>query len=351
MGLLDTNALRTVTERLAALARRGARLARRQVRARTGGVTIDAEDVRWAYRLLLDREPESRSVIAEKLDAFGSRRALLGAMLSSLEFRERYPELAGFVRSCVVLKESSHGFRIFVDLMDTAIGQPIARDEYDAAGAALVRRVVAPGDLVIDAGANVGFYTLLLAKLVGEHGSVLAFEPFPPHVDLLERSIAENGFGDRVRLERCALGGARDAMSLVQAVLTTNAGGAYLAPTDAPIPPGHAVTPTPVVRLDDVVERRPVAFLKLDIEGAEPLAIAGARDVLEHDRPVILSELHRGQLQRVAGATPRETIAMLAALGYRCFALDGGRLGGELNDVAADVVNVVFVHRDTSFPQ
>lgn len=339
---------RTLTERIAARVRRGSRHVRRQIQALHGAASIDAEDVRWAYRLLLDREPENDSVIAEKVAAIGSRRALLGVMLSSLEFRERNPDLVGFVRSCVVLKESSHGFRIFLDLMDTAIGQPIARDEYDASGAALVRRIVGVGDSVVDAGANVGFYTLLLARLVGAGGSVLAFEPFPAHADLLERSIAENGFGDRVRLERSAIGSERGAMSLVQAVKTTNAGGAYLAPTGAPIPAGHAATPTPVVRLDDIVERRPVRFLKLDIEGAEPLAVAGARNVIENDRPVILSELHRGQLQRVAGTTPSATIATLAALGYRCFALDGGWLGGEVEDPADDVANVVFVHRDAS---
>jgi hypothetical protein len=80
-----------------------------------------------------------------------------------------------------------------------------------------------------------------------------------------------------------------------------------------------------VARLDDLPLRRPVSFLKLDIEGAEPLALAGAREILTSDRPVILSELHRKQLARVAGSTPREVIETMRGLRYRCHRLGRGR--------------------------
>ena len=58
-----------------------------------------------------------------------------------------------------------------------------------------------------------------------------------------------------------------------------------------------------MVALDALALRRPVRFIKMDVEGAEPQVVRGAERLLREDRPVILSELHPAQLERASGVT------------------------------------------------
>ena len=77
----------------------------------------------------------------------------------------------------------------------------------------------------------------------------------------------------------------------------------------------------PVVALDMLDIRRPVRFIKMDVEGAEPQVIRGAERILKDDRPVILSELHPTQLDRASGVSGDEFLAQMKALGYRAHPL------------------------------
>jgi hypothetical protein len=99
-----------------------------------------------------------------------------------------------------------------------------------------------------------------------------------------------------------------------------------------------------VVALDGSALPRPISFIKADIEGAEPLAFRGADGLLRADRPVILSELHPLQLDRVSGVTPAQFIDEMRARGYRCHLLGAGVPGAEIADAPSNgVTSVVFL--------
>ena len=66
---------------------------------------------------------------------------------------------------------------------------------------------------------------------------------------------------------------------------------------------------------------RPINFIKIDIEGAELLALMGAKMILQEDRPLILAEVNPVQLQKVSGCTANEFIMFLQSLQYRCYLL------------------------------
>ena len=135
-------------------------------------------------------------------------------------------------------------------------------------------------------------------------------------------------------------------MTLVYAAESLNSGGAFLAPEATAIPLNHATRPVDVIALDHYPLPRPIRFMKIDVEGAEPLAMRGAAAMLAADRPVILSELHPSQLQIVSGVSAAAYIAQVRALGYRCHSLEpGGRPGPEIVDMppGPDVVSVAFV--------
>ena len=99
----------------------------------------------------------------------------------------------------------------------------------------------------------------------------------------------------------------------------------------------------PLVALDALELRRPVRFIKMDVEGAEPQVLRGAARILAEDKPTILSELHPTQLERASGVTADQFLAQIAALGYRAHRLDHAGIGAPIDRAPADaLVSVVL---------
>jgi FkbM family methyltransferase len=307
-------------------------------------MTLTREHVVWAYRILLDREPESEEVILPKMRAYGTTRELRHDIVTSEEYETKNRDFAQANDRTLVLTEITDGLRLWVDLADHAIGLNIVRGRFELNEVDFIRRTVKPGDSVIDCGAHVGYFTMHLADCVGPEGSVLALEPFTDNADCLERSIRENDFGTRVRLVRGAAGERDGIAEIVFAPRTLNSGGAYLRRPDEAVPPGHRAARVDVVSLDESAARRPVRFIKADIEGAEPLAFRGASRILSEDRPLVLSELHPAQLQRVSGVGADELLADMRGRGYRCRHLGAGVPGEPIDRAPRDgVTSVVFL--------
>src|SRR5579872_7274620 len=184
-----------------------------------------------------------------------------------------------------------------------------------------------------------------MAALVGSTGVVYAFEPFDGNARLLERSAAENRFADRIVFQRAAVGASSGTATLTFPPESLNSGGAYLLRDGTPPLVGHLTKSVPLVALDDLLIRRPVRLIKMDVEGAEPLVVRGASRLLVEDRPLVLSELHPTQLDRVSGMSVDDFLGQLRALGYRAHCLDAGGVGGLLEHAPHDVLtSVVLVH-------
>lgn len=303
-----------------------------------GGLTRD--HVVWAYRLLLDRDPENEEVIGPKLAGSRSTRELRHHFVTSAEFRDRNPDYAHTNASTIVIKEleGPGGARLFVDLSDHVIGLSIVRDQYEAEEIAFARRMLRPGDTAIDVGAHIGFFTMHMASAVGPSGRVYAFEPLPANAALLERSIAENRFEDRVSVGRAAVGAASGEATLTYAEETLNSGGAYLLKDGSEPLAGNVRRAVPLVALDGMPLRRPVRLIKMDVEGAEPQVIRGAARLLREDRPTILSELHPAQLQRASGMTADAFLAELRTYGYRAQGLHGAPIERAPADALVSIV-------------
>jgi len=309
---------------------------------------LTREHVIWAYRLLLDRDPENDAVIGPKLAGSRDTSELRHHLMTSAEFQEKNRDYAHTNDRTIVIKElegGPKGVRLFVDLSDHVIGLNIVRGRYEQDGIHYVKTVLKAGDTAVDAGAHIGFFTMQMAAMVGPAGKVYAFEPLDPNADLLEQSIVENRFSDRIVFQRAAVGAASGTATLTFPVETLNSGGAYLL-RDGTLPlTGNVRKSVPLVALDDVALRRPVRLIKMDVEGAEPQVIRGAARLLKEDRPIILSELHPTQLERASGIDADEFLAELRGLGYRAYRLDdSGQVGAVIERAPADaLVSVVFL--------
>jgi FkbM family methyltransferase len=205
--------------------------------------------------------------------------------------------------------------------------------------------LLAPGGTFIDIGANVGYFSLLAAGLVGRGGTVIAVEPIPRTFDLLRTNIALNGFS-QVRAERVAVGAASGVMEL--SLPPAQAHQDYLV-TGVPMP-GWSTLAVPCTTLDAAFATWGVArvdLLKLDIEGGEPQAIRGGGAVLASGRVRALVCEFSGPHLAQAGTTPAALAGELAALGFRHVRLGrrGRLLPAPVPEMRGDRdYNLVFVH-------
>lgn len=180
---------------------------------------------------------------------------------------------------------------------------------------AALRAHVREGMTVYDCGANVGYFSVMLARLVGDEGRVYAFEPSPASLESLRAARELNGLENlRVVPEgvwhrRATLGFLRGGAgrSLVSdhvaGVFGESVGGAE----DSP----ESFVEIAVNSLDDFVYEEgnpPPDFIKLDVEGAEGHALRGARRLLSERRPGLLLEIH--------GEPGREVWSLLKELDY-----------------------------------
>ncbi len=177
------------------------------------------------------------------------------------------------------------------------------------------RREVSRGMTVVDLGANIGYYTLLSASLVGPEGKVYAIEPFPGNFQLLTRNVALNGFSDIVDCTRLAIS---DRQGTTEMFLG-DADNLHTLVDLSPYKPTAGTTITVETQnLDGFLEgKRPADFLRMDIEGAECQVFDGMEKAFGQKRPPkILFEVHPiGDIDPDPRFTPR--LERLRAIGYR----------------------------------
>ena len=307
---------------------------------------LSRDHVVWAYRLLLDRDPEGDAVVVPKMRGYDRTEDLRRDFMTSPEYIEKNRDAAQMAARTLVIKPLASGVRLFVDLADHAIGLNILREQFEPAELAFAQRQVRPGDAAIDAGAHVGLFTMHLAEAVGASGHVYAYEPFPPNADLLAMSVEENRFGDRVTLTRAALGDREGQADLIFAEHTLNSGGGFVVPPGGQGLDGHARLTVPLTTLDrQTASPRRIAFVKIDVEGAEPRVVAGAAGLLRQHAPALLTEIHHEQLARVSGVTAADFFQSMARFGYVPHGLTAdGELGQPLSaPPTAPVSTVAFV--------
>lgn len=305
---------------------------------------ITRDSVEWGYRLILGREPESEDVIAEKMKC-KNLSDFSGQLIYSDEFISTQPSFMPPLNKWV-LADQENGFRIWVNLADTAISWPILRNQFEPGELSFLRRHVKAGDTVIDIGANIGFYSLMFSKIVGSAGKVIGFEPMPFLFERAEMSVRENKF-DHCTIHNIALASEAGTAQLIYAPGSPNWGGAFLS-FDGSVLPDHASISVPIRPLSDFVDKLSISLIKIDVEGGEFLVLSTILDVLETAKPIIVSEIHSDQLRRVSGCSTSEYIHLFKKLGYRCFEISkNGNLDTEIfGDEKFTVTNVAFMPPD-----
>ncbi len=185
--------------------------------------------------------------------------------------------------------------------------------------ASLLRRLVRPSMHVVDVGANIGLYSLLLARLVGESGSVLAFEPEPNLFAILRENCVSNN-ATNVTPFQCALGQVNGLESFHRSVF--HSGDNRLGHTSM----GHDTVEVKVERFDDLRPDSQPDFVKIDVQGHELAALCGMERALSAKPDVrILFEFSPAALRK-AETAPDLFLEFFRERGFEIYKTEGARL-------------------------
>lgn len=185
----------------------------------------------------------------------------------------------------------------------------ILNGTYEREQTRLFEQLLSPGGVVLDVGANVGYYTLLASVLVGDGGAVHAFEPEPRNAEFLRHHLRVNR-ARNVTVQQAAVS---DREGTARFEFGSGSGTGHL---------GESGTlEVRTLRLDDYcAEHRIVpTAIKIDVEGAEMSVLVGARETLIRHRPVIFLSTHGAEVHAAS-------LGFLRGLGYALRPILGGDL-------------------------
>ncbi len=281
-------------------------------------------DFTWGARLLWGRWPSPGEAMKfEREDRARPLDSLVRTMMSAPDFRARLIELEVErpAHDCLVMCETAEGLRIWFSVRDTFVGFPVAVGVFEPELQPLFDRFASPGSVCLDIGANLGYYTL---RMAARGALVHAFEPDPFNFGLLEKNVRENRLEHLVTLHRAACGNQNGRIRIAREQGTANYGAVHVA----------SQTEQPAAEVDLVRAAGclpagvKVDFIKIDVEGFEPEALEGLREILERDHPAVLCEFNTYALEAYSKDAPARLLALMAACGYN--ACDAGAMADGL---------------------
>lgn len=218
------------------------------------------------------------------------------------------------------LVQARWGAKLVVDTRDRLLAPWLLMDGlWESHVTGWFHDVLKPGDVMVDVGANIGYFTVLAAQLVGPGGRVVAVEASPSLADKIRRNVAMNGHrgtvtvwhraawsgSERLKLHERVHYGANSSLASVGAANLEE-----LADTEVTVE-------VEAVALDDLLgDLQRIDLLKLDVEGAEVHAMEGlARTVAAHPEMTMMVEWAPEQI-RLMGDDPGDLVALLTGAGY-----------------------------------
>lgn len=198
-----------------------------------------------------------------------------------------------------------HGFRMYLDTEDPGICRTLfSYGTHEHRSTSVFReelrslaRDVAGDVTVLDVGANVGYFCLLEATVLGDRADVHAVEPVAENLALLERNVALNGYGDAIDVERCAFGATTATAAIrtaersnhhtvgVPAETATDEGANAATGTDADLVPQ---TTGERYLADRDIPPEAVDVVRMDLEGTEVAVFEGMERVFRASTPLLL---------------------------------------------------------------
>jgi FkbM family methyltransferase len=200
--------------------------------------------------------------------------------------------------------------------------------EKDEPDLRVVKELIRMGDYVVDVGANVGWYTKVLAELVSSEGRVYSIEPMPMTFEILSYCVHQLGLKN-IELFCCGISEATGEGLMEIPSFKKGGDNFYMARIvsgDNRVEKGNKRIQVHLRSLDEMLlgSKSPIKFIKCDVEGHELSAVKGARAVIEKFRPALLIEVSHDPDE--IGSSSNELFSILRSYDYKVFWFNGENL-------------------------
>lgn len=234
-----------------------------------------------------------------------------------------------------------HGFRMRANLRNPEHERMYFYGDHDERyEIANIRRIIKPGDICWDIGANIGFYTCLFASLTGPTGRVVAFEPVSVTREYLSANVSLNGFSQVTVIPK-ALGARPENQPIYFGDAAAAEGTASLRQGDAQ----KIAELVEVETLDRVSAGLPVPdFIKIDVEGFQVELLVGARAFFNAHSPMVMAELRDPDRDTMVRSEE-----YLRAFGYEVYEFTKRALRHCKSILASRKRNFFLVKRESSY--
>ena len=183
----------------------------------------------------------------------------------------------------------------------------------------LIKTLVKKGDIILDIGANIGYFTLIFSKLSGTTGKVFSFEPETTNFNVLRKNVEENNFKNII-IEKLAVSNQSGRKKLY---LSEGPGGHRLFESNYCT---KDFTFVDVITLDDYFENKSIiekiTLVKIDVEGAELSVLNGMKSILKQNKNLkILLEYYEPFIKE-SGYSPKELFDFLDNTGFFIYSIN-----------------------------
>lgn len=211
------------------------------------------------------------------------------------------------------LVECRHG-TFLINEKDTWIGRSLdVYGDWSQLEIELIAHFINEGDIVADVGANIGSFTVPMAKMVGPSGRLVAFEPQRVLSHLLNANIALNELFN-AGVFNAAVGDSDSPIEVPDVIYSDPANYGAIGLLDPWAARGVITSLVPQLQLDNVFGEQCPSFIKIDVEGMELRVLSGARQMLKSEQcnPVLY-------LENNCRKGSKEIIESLSSFGYQCY--------------------------------
>ena len=225
----------------------------------------------------------------------------------------------------------------------TAIACLVAVGEYEPIETHLLKAIANRSQVVIDVGANVGYYAVELGKVMGDFSRLLAIEPVRESFQQLERNVKLNELNDRVNMYMTAVGSIEGTAEIF---IPETSGSSAASTRNLHNEENHSSQIVPVTTIDAIMSSSGLDkcdLIKIDVEGAELMVLQGAIGTIKKHKPVIFAELLRKWSSHFS-YNPNSVLELLAGFGYQCWGVSSIYRKIEEFTEKDEETNFVFVH-------
>lgn len=210
------------------------------------------------------------------------------------------------IRGNRILTETNYGEKIYVNLNDIAVSWDVIRSKFDKGTTRVIEAVVNEGDQVLDIGANIGYYSVLISREVGGKGRLICFEPEKANYNILKSNLK------RGRLDNYILEDSAVSIQCGSATLSLDKYNKGAHRVDPDIKSGINVE---TVTIDQYFEDKTIEdldLIKIDVEGSEGKVLSGGKETITTYKPKIILEFNDSYWND----TDTKALEMLRKQGY-----------------------------------